>query len=400
MSGRRVDIAIVGGGLSGGLIAAALAIHRPELSVQLIEAGQQLGGNHRWSWFASDLSPEATELLSHFRKVEWEDGYDVGFPAHIRRLSTPYRSMASEDFDAGLRRLVVEQAITTGRPVAQVEARKVTLKGGVEIPARAVIDCRGFSASARLTGGWQLFMGRHVRTARPHGVERPVIMDATVAQLGGYRFVYVLPLGSHDIFVEDTYYADSPALDRSALSGRIDAYCGQHGWDGDILGSETGVLPVITGGNFARFQAEQRIEGVSRAGVLGGFVHPLTSYTLPMAAEIALAVARDADLPGEQLAAMLEARARNHWGRTRFYRRLGAMLFGAARPEQRYRMFERFYRLPEPLIERFYAARSTGLDRLRILCGRPPVPLGRALGALTRSGPALSPRNAKAGAAA
>jgi len=394
MSGRRVDIAIVGGGLSGGLIAAALAIHRPELSVQLIEAGSRLGGNHRWSWFASDLSPEATELLSHFRKAEWDNGYDVGFPAHIRRLSTPYRSMASADFDAGLRRLVVEQAITTGRPVAALEARMVTLEGGVEIPARVVIDCRGQPASAHLTGGWQVFMGRHVRTKRPHGVQRPVIMDATVAQLGGYRFVYLLPLGLHDIFVEDTYYADGPELDRGALSRRIDAYCVQHGWEGEILGSETGVLPVITGGNFSRFQAEHRIEGVVRAGALGGFVHPLTSYTLPIAAEIALAIARDADLPGEQLAAMLEARARGHWGRTRFYRRLGAMLFVAARPAERYRVFERFYRLPEPLIERFYAARSTRLDRARILCGKPPVPLGRALAALTRSGPTLakSPR--------
>jgi lycopene beta-cyclase len=234
-----------------------------------------------------------------------------------------------------------------------------------------------------------------VRTEKPHRVERPVVMDATVAQIGGYRFVYVLPLGSHEIFVEDTYYADSPVLDRSALSGRIDAYCSQHGWVGDILGSETGVLPVITGGNFGRFQAEHRIDGVSRAGALGGFVHPLTSYSLPFAAEIALAVARDADLPGEQLAAMLEARARNHWGRTRFYRRLGAMLFGAAYPEQRYRIFERFYRLSEPLIERFYAARSSRFDRARILCGRPPVPLGRALGALTRSGPALAAPPAK-----
>jgi lycopene beta-cyclase len=44
-------------------------------------------------------------------------------------------------------------------------------------------------------------------------------------------------------------------------------------------------------------------------------------------------------------------------------------------------VFARFYRLPEPLIERFYAGRSTFGDRARILCGRPPLPLTRALGA-------------------
>ncbi|HSG34169.1 MAG TPA: lycopene cyclase family protein, partial [Sphingomonadaceae bacterium] len=55
MSGSRIDIAIIGGGLSGGLIAAALAKHRPDLAIRLFEAGPTLGGNHRWSWFASDL---------------------------------------------------------------------------------------------------------------------------------------------------------------------------------------------------------------------------------------------------------------------------------------------------------------------------------------------------------
>ena len=54
-----------------------------------------------------------------------------------------------------------------------------------------------------------------------------------------------------------------------------------------------------------------------------------------------------------------------------FYRMLDTMLFRAAEPDQRYRMLERFYRLPEPLIGRFYAGRSTlGATRLRILAGQ------------------------------
>ncbi len=58
------------------------------------------------------------------------------------------------------------------------------------------------------------------------------------------------------------------------------------------------------------------------------------------------------------------------------------MLFRAAEPAQRYRILERFYRLPEPLIGRFYAGQSTLLDRLRILLGKPPVPIGRAIKAM------------------
>lgn len=392
MNGRKYDIVIAGGGLSGGLIALALRQRHPDMDVCLVESGESPGGNHRWSWFGTDLPPGGEELLAPFRKTVWAGGYDVRFPGHARGLSTPYLSLASEDFASALAREMPDGAVRLRTPAAELDARGVTLPDGERIAGRAVIDCRGFAPTPHLAGGWQLFLGRHLRTAAPHGLERPVIMDADVDQHGAYRFVYVLPLGAYELFVEDTYYADSPLLDRGALSRRIDAYCARRGWEGDILGSETGVLPVITGGDFSAFQAAQRTEGVACAGARGGFVHPLTSYTLPYAVATALAVARDAELPGGQLAALLEAKARGHWRATRFYRRLGRMLFGLARPEERWRVFERFYRLPEGLIERFYAARSTPADRLRILCGKPPVPLARAAASLMRAGTPLAQR--------
>ena len=388
MAGRRVDIAIAGGGLAGGLIALALRRARPELSVVLVEAGDVLGGNHRWSWFDSDIPPADADVLAPFRKTRWS-GYDVVFPAHGRTLRSRYNSLASEDFDAGLRRELAQDTILPRRSVDALDAGGVDLSDGSRIDARAVIDVRGFVPSPHLQGGWQVFMGRHVRTAKPHGVDRPIVMDADVVQHGAYRFVYTLPLGANELFVEETYYADGPRLDRRALSARIDAYCNQRGWRGDILGGETGVLPVVTGGDLSQHLAAQRVPGVAMAGARGMLAHPLTSYTLPFAVETAQLVARNADLPGDQLAALLEAQSRRVWKRTKFYRTLGQMLFGAAKPDRRYRIFERFYRLPEPLVERFYAGRSTFADRLRILSGRPPVPVTRAVGALLSSRPAL-----------
>lgn len=395
MTVRRHDIAIAGGGLSGGLIALALRRARPELQVVLLEAGKTLGGNHRWSWFASDLDPAEASLLSTMRTAQWQDGYDVAFPAHQRTLTTPYRSLASADFAAALERELAPGTIRCNAQVAAISADGVTLNSGEQIPARTVIDCRGFEPGPHLSGGWQVFMGRHLRTAQPHGLTRPVIMDASVAQHGAYRFVYVLPLAHDELFIEDTYYADSPVLDRAALSGRIDAYCAQHGWNGALLGHETGVLPVITGGNFGAWQESLRIQGVARAGARAGFLHPLTSYTLPQAAATALLIAREADLPGEQLAAVLEGEAARHWARTRFYRLLAAMLFGAGAPDQRYRIFERFYRLPEPSIERFYAALSTLSDKARVLVGKPPVPVLGAMRALLASGAPMAERTSR-----
>ena len=401
VTAHQFDCVIVGGGLAGGLIALALHGARPAMRIALVEAGRTLGGNHRWSWFESDLSEDGRALLAGFRKTEWDEGYDVAFPAHARTLASRYRSMASADFHEGLLRALPDAALYLGRRAESLDAYSVDLAapeyGEPErLEARSVIDCRSFAPSPHLSGGWQVFLGRHMRLANPHELTRPVIMDATVDQLaphgngGAYRFVYVLPLGVQDVFVEDTYYADDPQLDRSALSGRIDQYAQARGWrHPEIVGHEAGVLPVLTGGDFAAYQASVRIPGVAVAGARGGFTHPLTSYTLPIAVENALAVAREADLTGEQLAAMFEARARQHWSRTAYYRLLAKMLFLAAEPEKRVRVFERFYRLKEGLIERFYAAHSRPLDKLRILSGRPPVPISAAIAALFKRGAPL-----------
>ncbi len=396
LADMRTEIAIVGGGLAGGLIALALRRSRPEISVMLIEQGETLGGNHRWSWFDSDLAgPGSAALMAGFRTAQWQ-GYDVRFPAYRRQLGSQYHSLASSDFDAGLRRELAQDTVVTNCSVAALDAEGITLNDGTRISARTVIDCRGAVPSQHFRGGWQVFMGRHIRTMQPHGLARPVIMDAAVDQHGAFRFVYTLPLGARDLFIEDTYYADDPVLDRSALSARIDAYTQEQGWgaagsdDFEIVGHEAGVLPVITGGSFAEYQAAQRTRGVVMAGARGGFVHPLTSYTLPFAVETALAIAADADLPGAQMAALIEQRARRHWARTRYYRMLGSMLFGAAEPDLRYRIFEHFYRLDEDLVERFYAARSTFADKARILIGKPPVAVGKAIAALITPGRPLA----------
>jgi lycopene beta-cyclase len=92
-------------------------------------------------------------------------------------------------------------------------------------------------------------------------------------------------------------------------------------------------------------------------------------------------LARDAPLDA-RLGAATRAYAARHWQRGGFDRMLARMLFQAADPPERYRLLERFYRLPEPLIGRFYAGRSTSFDRLRILAGKPPVAVARAIAAM------------------
>jgi len=80
------------------------------------------------------------------------------------------------------------------------------------------------------------------------------------------------------------------------------------------------------------------------------------------------------------------------WRRQGFMRLLNRMLFYASPPLQRYRILQRFYTLPQQLIERFYAAQLTWFDQLRILTGKPPVGMLPAFRAAIETGKELSSR--------
>lgn len=380
MGTRQFDIAIAGGGLSGALIALALSARRPEVSVALVEGGPAIGGHHVWSFFASDIAPADRALVDPLVAARWDAGYDVAFPEYRRTLPTSYRSITSEQLAQAVDAALPDGAVMTGMPVATLDAGGMVLENGTRIEAGAVIDARGIGRAqlGALKGGWQKFTGQMLELKAPHGLTRPVVMDGSVAQHDGYRFVYVLPFGPTTLFVEDTYYADAPALDRDAMAARIADYAKAQGWQvADISREETGVLPVVTGGDFDALWRGVPA-GVALAGVRAGLFQPLTSYSLPDAVRFAAHIAALPRLDGPAIAAASRDYARAHWRRGRFYRILAAMLFGAAEPDERYRVLQRFYRLDEKLVERFYAGGSTAADMARVLAGRPPVPLTKA----------------------
>jgi lycopene beta-cyclase len=381
MAGRiDCDLAIVGGGLAGGLIALALRKKRPDLDLRLIEAGPRLGGDHVWSFFARDIAKEDRWLAAPLVSYGWR-GYDVAFPAHARTIDASYYSIESERFDR-----VVRTSLAPGQLIGQkalgVGTTAVVLASGDRIEAKGIIDARGPGNMSMLELGWQKFVGRELLLTEPHEITRPTIMDATVEQIDGYRFVYSLPFTATRMFVEDTYYSDTPAIDRNAMIDRIHDYALSRGWVTEAVArEETGALPVAMGGDFDAFWKSGGI-GLPKAGLRAGLFHPTTGYSLPDAIRLAVRVAEQSDLSTPALLDLTYGMAHRAWADRAFYRMLSAMLFRAAEPEERYRILERFYRLGPGLIGRFYAGRSSVMDKARVLIGKPPVPVGRAVAAI------------------
>jgi lycopene beta-cyclase len=375
----KTDLLIAGGGLAGGFIALALAARRPEVRVTLVEAGETLGGNHIWSFFDSDIAETERGLIAPLIGHHW-NGNEVRFPGHARSLDGAYNSIESERFDRVVRDALPAEAIVTGR-IKSLDAQGATLSDGTRIEAGGVIDARGTGDLAMLELGWQKFLGQLLRLEAPHGLTQPVIMDAAVDQGDGYRFVYLLPFGPKTVFVEDTYYSTTPDLNADELRGRIGRYAADRGWTiAAIEREEQAALPIAMGGNFdALWPVRDR---VPRVGMAAGLFQPMTGYSLPDAIRAATLIANLPDLSSRALQHALRPYARQAWEQRGFYRMLARMLFRAADPPARYRLLERFYRLDEDLIGRFYAGRSSWIDKARILIGKPPVPLRRALGAI------------------
>ncbi|MEJ7932447.1 lycopene beta-cyclase CrtY [Ramlibacter sp. AN1015] len=383
------DLLLVGGGLASGLLAWRLRQLRPELRVQVLEAGATLGGNHTWSFHDADLTREQHRWIAPLVGWRWP-GHEVRFPGLNRRLSGGYASITSERFHQVLSGALGEHALRLGVEACEVTPTQVVLRDGTTLQAGAVLDARGTPPAAHMRLGFQKFLGQVLALSQPHGLSLPLLMDATVAQRGGYRFVYCLPLDPRTVLVEDTCYADGEALDAAALRSEIADYAAARGWRVlRLLREEQGVLPIALDGDpQALWRAAA---GVPRAGLAAALFHPTTGYSLPEAVRLADHVAALPDLAAPALFGAIRAHALRRWHDQRFLRLLNRMLFQAARPAERWRVLQRFYGLPEPLIARFYAGRSTRGDKLRLLVGKPPVPLRAALHAALGREPARRP---------
>lgn len=369
-------LVIVGGGLAGSLAALAIADARPDMPLLLVEAGDCFGGNHTWSYFDGDVEGAERTLVEVLKPVRWPS-HSVRFPGRKRALGFGYNSVHSSSLDALVRERLAPTQRKLATAVTKVSADEITLADGSSMAASGVIDARGPDGPMPgLDLAWQKFVG--VEYAVPgHGLELPIIMDATVDQSEGYRFVYSLPFSGDRLLVEDTYYTDGADLDVAVIGQRIDDYAAAQGWKGKAERQEIGLLPILLGGDPDLFWPAA--DPVARLGLKGGFFHPTTGYSLPQAAANAIALAAFPDLDGPAIAVWTRARFFDHWQRGGFYRLLNRMLFHAAPPAQRVKVFEHFYRLDEALVARFYAGRLTALDKLRILSGKPPVSLLKAL---------------------
>ncbi len=395
---ERFDHVIVGGGLQGCLLTHAIAHYRPEARVLLVERGADLCGNHTWSFHESDIPAPARVWFDPLVAHRWP-GYLVRFPGLSRRVGLPYATITAAGLRAATRRLATGtagRAESAGRSVAGglvircgedceiVSPSRVRLGDTATVDAATVIDCRGRAAASGPppAAGYQSFIGHEYATGGRWPNAEPTVMDVREDQACGFEFLYELPFGPDRVLLEYTRFSEEPTCDEARAEAVIAARLAEAGVAAtERLRTERGCLPMP-------YEAPAKDAGVSVAGgYAGGWYHAATGYSMPLAVRFAEIVARAAP---ERVAADLAAAAADDSLRRRFARFLNRLLFCLVTPRDRWKIFQRFYRvLSEDRIARFYAHRFTVADAARIVIGRPPSGLApiRFARSFGRSGP-------------
>ena len=368
---EHFEYVLVGGGLHNVLIALALLRERPGARVALVERADEVGGNHVFCYHAGDLSTRMSSLVEPMVVRRW-DGYDVAFPAFERRLTEPYAAVSSPALAKTLRRTFLSHpscALLTGRSAVHIGGDHVVLDDGAVLRADVVIEALGPDSSKPASGdGYQKFLGLDLGLARPPSRDVPLVMDARVRQIDGFRFLYVLPLSADVVLVEDTRFSSSRGIDREGLRQEVIRYAAGIGLEiAAVLREEVGVLPLPTR-SWGR--ASRGEHGSFVAGYEGGWFHPVSGYSFPIAARVAEVVA---SVGPSGLSAAWIALERERARQARFALLLNRLFFTAFAEADRRNVIERFYRLPAATIRRFYALSLTHVDRARIVCGRAPA---------------------------
>lgn len=378
---ERCDYVLVGGGLQNSLIALALLHRDPDVRLTLIEQSDQLGGNHTWSFHATDIPERALPWFEPIVSCRWPS-YRVLFPGRSHDVEIGYGAIASERLHR-----VVSQKLESApnvellfdTTVARVRPREVALSDGTVRSARLVVDSRG-PGQPMPKAGWQKFIGWEVEMETPLDDLRPIVMDACLPQIDGFRFLYVLPYTPTRCLVEETYFSDSPLLDEWAVHPRIDDYIASRGWRyREILRTESGVLPMPWKGD----PPSEWVEGLVRGGYQGGWFHPSTCYSVPIVTRLAQTLADGH--PSGPTRARFEAFRRPYVRQLSFARMLNFLMFCFFPPEERWHIFDRFYGLPADVVARFFRLEMSYADRARVLCGRPPA--GFSIRHFLRHGP-------------
>jgi lycopene beta-cyclase len=362
--GKRDGLIIAGGGLAGSLAALAMARLRPEVPLLLIEEGERLGGGRLLPFLDRDVEEDERWLLEPTAAGRWPGFYAL-FPGRSRKLGAPCGLLSPERLEEAVRAALPAASVRTGAKIVAVREDSVIIQGGEKIVADAAVDARGAANLSLLDLGWRVHSARLYRLASPHRLDRPVLVDATVDQTNGFRFMSAFPLDSDRLLVADDRIGEVPDFDADSAGAGLEDYVAARGWKpAAVEREESGARPLARGGDFNAFW---RVGGarVAKIGARGGFFHPATGASAGDAVRTAAFLTQQRDLSGPALHDAFERCAATLWKKREPYRAFIDSLL-KAEPAERAAIMARLYAQEPATIGRFHSAQLSMIERIRL----------------------------------
>ena len=266
-----MDIIIIGTGASAMLLAQSLIQRKCFRSLRIIGPARGVHTIRFSYWSGSESTP-----FDRFTDASWSNL--IAFGATGSQIDIPlsrfeYRSLDAQAWISELHRDVraargvdwietmaeeiapSSDGVTVYTPLGQFEADWVFSSGGT--PA-ASPTC------------WQRFEGWNVNVVEPMDQESATLMDFRTPAEGDFRFIYALPLGPHQLFIEHVSY--QPCDHAAHIRTHLDTVLAPNGWE--CLETERGATPAF------RTPPPRRDGRHVRIGVAGGLAKTATGYAL------------------------------------------------------------------------------------------------------------------------
>ncbi len=389
------EFVILGAGCSGLSLCYYLLEEGVDAPILILDRKRTFEDDRTWCFWDVEPAP-----FTHLALKEWRSWDFASAGGSVTQTTDryPYKYLAARDFyEHVLTRLAESPNVTVrlGEDVGDYteengEAR-VETSGGT-LHSRYVFDGRGLPPGspvfeeARRGALWvpQKFLGLRVRAGRAvFDPGRCTLMDFSVDQSRGLRFVYVLPTGEREALVENVYLSEAevtPTEHRAEIRAYVKSTHGLASDEYEVLGEERGYIPM-TDYAFPRRLGER----IHNIGMLGGETRPSTGYTFlriqRYCRALAAAVASGVEPPKSHYPCRLDLLD------SLFLR------FVRERPEECPEVYRRMFAgVPPDHLVRFLTEKSTPLDEARLIRALPKAPfLKLAARALLERLPAMGP---------
>jgi lycopene beta-cyclase len=372
-----------------------LALANPNLRILLLERQNTLGGNRTWGFqTAGETEPWLTPIVTK----SW-DSFDVRFPQTDKTIALRHSFIRSSDFHRGLTE-VLGDGVRLGCAITKISDSEVETSTGQFLRAPLVVDATGIHPEQIQKNrffdapcGWMKYLGFDLKLNKPHGLKLPVLMDARVPQIDGFRYFSITPIDDLNLFVQECYLSSNPDLNFERISRSIFAYGERNGWSvksvsNPSLRKEQAAIPLP----LQSFPTDQLRQGSKRISIEGedfvdrsplqisaaqGWYHSSLGQAVSDATRVAEFIATRPRLRTGTVRAELRHFRKDWVDQQRFFRTFNRLVFQAVEPSLRHIAFDRLMGLKEDVIGRFQAGTSTKADAAKILGLKPPVRSGK-----------------------